>query len=218
MAPTRRALLGSVSSVALGVLAGCSGAEDPEAESVQRQASGTDTDPTVLKPRNPSGDAVLVDGSEANDENEPVSVGRELVTSADRAADLSVAEGVADADRERVRAFLGGTDYDAETVYVSPAGIRSCQRLEIDSVSWRPGRVEYEYCRELRPPDEACEADTMVTLGLLFRLPAVLDDRIRGAGSSGRSPCRTTDTEYAVIDGNASVPGNATAADEWGDF
>ena len=216
MAPTRRALLGSVSSVALGVLAGCSGAEDPEAESVQRQASGTDTDPTVLKPRNPSGDAVLVDGSEANDENEPVSVGRELVTSADRAADLSVAEGVADADRERVRAFLGGTDYDAETVYVSPAGIRSCQRLEIDSVSWRPGRVEY--CRELRPPDEACEADTMVTLGLLFRLPAVFDDRIRGAGSSGRSPCRTTDTEYAVIDGNASVPGNATAADEWGDF
>lgn len=218
MSPTRRSLLGSAALGVLGTFAGCSGASDPESASVRRQASGTDPDPTVLKPRNPDGDRILLDGSDVDGEGEPISVGRELVTSAERASDLLVAEGVADADRERIRSFLDATDYDAETVYVSPAGIRSCQRLEIDSVSWRPGRVEYEYCRELRPPDEACEADTMVTLGLLFRLPAVLDDRIRGAGSSGRSPCRTTDTEYAVIDGNASVPGNATAADEWGDF
>jgi hypothetical protein len=218
MSPTRRALLGSAAVGVVGALAGCSGASDPESESVQRRASGTDTDPTVLKPRNPNGEAVLVDGTETDGEDDPISVGRELVTSADRAAELLVAEGVTDADRDRIRSFLDETDYDAETVYVAPAGIESCERLHVDSVSWDPGRVEYEYCRELRPSDEACEADARVVLTLLFRLPVALDGRITGSGSSGRSPCQTTDTEYAVIDGNVTVPGNATAADEWGEF
>ncbi|RLM51763.1 hypothetical protein [Halorubrum sp. Atlit-28R] len=221
MSPTRRALLDSAALGAVGALAGCFG-DDPADGSgpVARSSavSGTDTDPTVVKPRNPDGDRVLVDGSEATDDGEPVSVGRELVTTADRAAELLPAEGVAEEDRRRVREFFDETDYDAETVYVSPAGILSCQRLEIDSVSWRPGRVEYEYCRELRPPDAACEADTRVAMALLFRLPVALDERIGGSGSSGRSPCRTTNTEYSVIDGNATVPGNATATNEWGDF
>ena len=221
MSPTRRALLGSAALGVVGPLAGCSGGSDPEAESTRREASGTDPDPTVVKPRNPDGESVLLDGSEANDEDEPVRIGRELVTSADRAAELLVAEGVSDADRERVRSFLDETDYDAETVYVSPAGVESCERLVIHSVSWQPGRVEYEYCRELRPPDEACETDTRVALALLFRLPVALDDRITGSGSSGRTPCRQTDTEYAVIEGNATVPGNETALggtdDEGGD-
>jgi len=217
MSPTRRSLLGSAALGVLGTFAGCSGASDPESASVRRQASGTDPDPTVLKPRNPDGDRILLDGSEVDGEGEPISVGRELVTSAERASDLLVAEGVADADRERIRSFLDATDYDAETVYVSPAGVRSCERLHIESVSWEPGRVDYEYCRELRPPDETCVADAWVTLGLFFRLPVALDGRITGSGSSGRSPCRTTETEYAVIEGNATVPGNDTAIDAGGD-
>lgn len=218
MSPTRRSLLGSLSIGALGALGGClGGADDPESESARRRVSGTETDPTVLKARNPDGETVLVDGSETNDEGEPVSVGRELVASAARAADLLVAEGVADADRERVRSFLDETDYDAETVYVARASVESCQRLEIQSVSWDPGHVEYEYCRELRPPDEACESDTRVALGLLFRLPVALDGRLTGSGSSGHAPCQTTETDYAVIDANATVPGNETAIDEGGD-
>ncbi|TKX55816.1 hypothetical protein EXE42_02120 [Halorubrum sp. SP3] len=222
MSPTRRALLGSAALGVAGALAGCLGggagdANDPEAESDRRQVSGTDSDPTVVKPRNPDGESVLLDGSETNGAGEPVPIGRELVTSASRANELLVAEGVGDADRERTRTFLDETDYDAETVYVSQGGVRSCQRLVIHSVSWRPGHVEYEYCRELRPPDEACEADAGAALALLFRLPVALDGRLTGSGSSGRTPCRTTETEYAVIDGNATVPGNETAIDEGGD-
>jgi len=217
MSPTRRTLLRGGVLGAVAALAGCSGPDDPGPESVRRRTSGTDTDPTVLKPRNPSGDRILVDGSEVDAEGEPIAVGRELVTSAERAADLLTAEGVPDADRERIRSFLDETDYDAETVYVSPAGVRSCERLHVASVSWDPGRVEYEYCRELRPPDEACEADARVALALIFRLPVVLDGRLNGSGSSGRSPCRTTGTEYGVIDGNATVPGNDTALGDGGD-
>lgn len=171
----------------------------------------------MLKPRNSDGDAVLLDGSETDGAGEPLSIGRELVTSADRAGELLVAEGVADADRTRIRSFLDETDFDAETVYVAPAGIRSCYRLRIRSVSWGSGRVEYEYCRELRPPDEACEADARVSLCLLFRLPVPLDSQLLGSGASGKSPCRGVDTEYAVLEGNATVSGNATAIDDGGD-
>ncbi|ELZ35503.1 hypothetical protein [Halorubrum tebenquichense] len=214
MAPTRRALLGSLS---VGVLAGClGGTGDPGPESTRQQVSGTETDPTVLKIRNPDGERVLLDGGETDDEGEPIPIGRRLVTSADRADDLVVAEGVADADRSRLRSFLDETDFDAETVYVARAGVESCERLEIHSVSWDPGRVEYEFCSELRPPDEACEAGTRVALALVFRLPVALDGRLTGSGASGRSPCRRTETDYAVIDANATVPGNETAIDEGG--
>jgi len=84
-------------------------------------------------------------------------------------------------------------------------------------VSWDPGRIEYEYCRELRPPDEGCEADARVALALVFRLPVALDGRLTGSGASGRSPCQRTETDYAVIEGNATVPGNETAIDEGDD-
>ena len=217
MSPTRRALL---RSVPLGALAGCLGVEsrdEGDREPSQRQASGTDLDPTLLKARNPDGESVLLDGAETNGDGDPIPISRELVTSADRASELLVAEGVSDADRSRIRSFLEETDYDAETVYTSRAGVRSCYRLRIESVSWEPERVEYQYCRELRPPDAACEADERVALALLFRLPVALDGRLSGTGSSGRSPCRGVDTEYAVLDANATVPGNATALDEGGD-
>ncbi|MGM0446846.1 MAG: hypothetical protein ACQERM_01160 [Methanobacteriota archaeon] len=218
MSPTRRALLGSAAGV-VGALAGCLGgrAGDPETESTRRNVSGIESEPTVLKPRNSDGETVLLDGSETNDEGEPAPIGRELVRSADRASELLIADGVADADRERIRSFLDETDYDAETVYVARAGVESCERLVIHSVSWEPGRVEYEYCNELRPPDESCEADARVALALLFRLPVVVDGPLTRTGASGHSPCRTTGTDYSVIDGNATVPGNETAIDTGGE-
>jgi len=213
MSPTRRALL---SSVPLGALAGCLGVDarsEGDRESPRRRASGTDPDPTLLKARNPNGERVLLDAAESNGDGDPTPVSRELITSEDRSAELSVAEGVSDADRSRIRSFLEATDYDAETVYASRAGVRSCYRLRIQSVSWEPQRVEYRYCRELRPPDAACEADERVALALLFRLPVALDGRLSGTGASGRSPCRGVETEYEAIDANATVPGNATAVD-----
>lgn len=216
MPPTRRALL---RSLPLGALAGCLGvdARGDGSDSTRQQLSGTDTDPTVLQVRNPDDEAVLLDGGETNGDGEPIPVMRELVTSAERASELLVAEGVGDADRSRIRSFLAETDYDAETVYVARAGVRSCYRLQIESVSWEPQHVEYRYCRELRPPDAVCEAETRVALALLFRLPAALDPELTRSGASGRSPCRGVDTKYEVLDANATVSGNATAIDGGGD-
>ncbi|OYR52195.1 hypothetical protein [Halorubrum sp. Ea8] len=231
MSPTRRALLRSASLGALA-LGGCLGAETSDDGDPSRSAesrSGSDGDPTVLKARNPGGEAVVVDlavegddaeddaGTEGGDDDvDPVPLSRELVTSDERAAELTVAAGVADEGRARVRSFLDETDYETETVFVAPASIDSCYRYRIRSVSWRPGHVEYEYCRELRPPDAACEADTRDAVGLLFRLPAALRSPLSGSGSSGRSPCRAVGTEYDRIDANATVPGSDTALGDTG--
>jgi hypothetical protein len=232
MSPTRRALLRSASLGALA-LGGCLGTETPGddgASTTDRSTTGRDGDPTVLKVRNPGGEAAVLDlavgddGSDGPDgedgesgpATDPAPISRELVTTDDRAAELTVAEGVAEEDRSRVRSFLDDTDYETETVFASRAGIRSCYRFRIHSVSWQPGHVEYEYCRELRPPDAACEADTRDAVGLLFRLPTALDSRLTGSGSSGRSPCRRVGTEYDRIDGNATVSGSDTALGESG--
>ncbi|KKF39547.1 hypothetical protein FK85_27735 [Halorubrum saccharovorum] len=234
MSPTRRALLRSASLGAL-TMGGCLGTEtrgdgaDPAAET--RSTTGSDDDPTVLKVRNPGGEAVVVDrsvgddGSESDDDEsdesdgdaDPAPIGRELVTTADRATELTVTAGVPDEDRSRVRSFLDDTDYETESVFVARAGIRSCYRFRIRSVSWEPGDVEYEYCRELRPPDAACETDTRDAVGLLFRLPAALDSPLTRSGSSGRSPCERVGTDYDRIDANATVQGNETALGESSD-
>lgn len=225
MSPTRRALLRSASLGALA-LGGCLGTETrgDRPGSTGGSTAGRDDDPTVLKVRNPGGRAAVVDLADESDGGDgsdgetdesggtdPVPLGRELVTTADRAAELTVAAGVADEDRSRVRSFLDDTDYETETVFVARAGIESCYRFRIRSVSWQPGRVEYEYCRELRPPEAACEADGRDAVGILFRLPAALDSRLTGSGASGHAPCRAVGTEYDRIDANATVPGNDTA-------
>ncbi|WP_233138682.1 hypothetical protein [Halorubrum salipaludis] len=228
MSPTRRALLRSASLGALA-LGGCLRTDPPGgdgATSTSRSTAGSDDDPTVLTVRNPGGEAAVLDraaggdGSDGDDgagggsdeaDTDPAPVSREIVTTDDRAAELTVAAGVDEADRSRVRSFLDDTDYETETVFVARAGIKSCYRLRIRSVSWRPGRVEYEYCRELRPPDAACEAGARDAVGLLFRLPAALDSRLTGSGASGRAPCRAVETEYDRIDANATVPGDDTA-------
>lgn len=199
MSPTRRALLGGALPVVLG-LAGCSDPRPPEA---RNERDGTSTgsleDPAVSKPRNPHGDHVFVDS-----DGGPWS-GRELVTEQSDADRLTFASGVPESDVRSARRFLEATDFAEETVYVTQRSVESCERYRVHAVSWEPGRVDFEYCRELRPPDVRCTADERDALALLFRLPANSDWDLSGSGSSGRSPCRSSGTDYERIDGNATA-------------
>lgn len=158
------------------------------------------SEPEVEKPRNPDGGPVVVEADDGS------RIHNELVTDGSRVEALAFHPNVPGADAESARAFLEATDFDEETVYITGRGIRSCYRLRVQSVSWEPRDVEYEYCRELRPPDVRCVADRWESLGLLFRLPAALDMRVTGGGSSGRSQCRNADTDYETIE----VDDNAT--------
>lgn len=136
-------------------------------------------------------------------------IDRELVGDRSRAAALAFAPGVPREHARSARAFLDATDFSAESIYVSHARVESCYRFRVHSITWdRPRRrVEFEYCRELRPPDVRCRADARETVGLVFRIPVPLDLDLRESGSSGRSPCRGSDTAWNVIEANATGAG-----------
>lgn len=195
MSPTRRTVL-RATLPAVAALAGCSGASDG---STQRGPSGTERNPAVSKPRNLDGEPVI---AAADDDRYARS--RELITESAQADRIEFAPGVPDAQAESTRSFLAETDFSAETVYVTEVRVESCYRYRIHSVSWVPGRIEYDYCRELRPATARCEADTHESVGLFFRIPAVLERDITSTGSSGRSPCRNSDTDWATIDATAT--------------
>ncbi|WP_058366972.1 hypothetical protein [Haloparvum sedimenti] len=167
MSPTRRALLSSVASLAVA-LAGCGGRGEadvtPTDHPRRTPSSGSLSDPDVVMARNPDLEAsVLLDptggdaGSDAGGDGDSAAspIGRELVTDPDRAAALTVADGVPESDAAALRSFVEGTDFSAETLFAAPSRIPSCYRIRIRSVSWEPQRAEYEYCRELRPPAAA---------------------------------------------------------------
>lgn len=208
MSPTRRRIVTCALPAIVG-LAGCSGTGDPpdDAGSERRDSSGTERDPAVRKPRNPGGDTVIVD----SDADGPTAVHRSLIRSQDEADALVFADGVSETDVASTRAFLHETAFDEETVYVTQLTPQSCYQYRINSVSWGPSRVEYDYCRELRPPEDRCEAGRRDALALCIRIPGVLTSGITSAGASGRAPCENSETEYETIDANASDASNASA-------
>lgn len=198
MPSTRRSFLRAALPAAAVGLAGCS--SDTGVRTDERERSGTVSDPAVHQTRNPAREPVVTDPDGDR-------VDRELIGDRARIDRLEFAPGVPDAAVDPARSFLEATDFSAQTLYVTHRLVQSCHRLRVRSVSWEPRRVEFEYCEELRPPDERCTADARETLALFFRLPAVVDTEVTGSGASGRRPCRNADTDYERIDANASAEG-----------
>ncbi|WEL17057.1 Uncharacterized protein SVXHr_0882 [Halorhabdus sp. SVX81] len=181
-----------------------------EADRATVENSGSVSDPPVVKPRNPDGRRVL-------DPPEDESGGRFLVGSTETVEALQFQPGVPSEDVTATREFLNATDFSEETVYVTHIRPKSCYQYRIHSVTWQYSDVEYEYCSELRPPDEQCAADTRVGMALCFRLPAVVDMDLHSGGSSGHFPCEGSTTDYAVIESNATVGGTTTTDDTAGE-
>ncbi|SDY46121.1 hypothetical protein [Halopenitus persicus] len=145
----------------------------------------------------------------------PGAISRELIVDADRVPELAFADGVPADAAASARSFLEATDFETQSVFFRTFGIESCERFRIHSVSWERDHVEFEYCRELRPPDRACTADAWDAVGLFIRLPVTFRSptALSGSGASGRSPCRNVDTRYDRIDANATVEGSPTVVD-----
>ncbi|SEH42712.1 hypothetical protein SAMN05192561_101939 [Halopenitus malekzadehii] len=244
MSPSRRRLLRhALSGIALGVgTAGCLDASDPgstpDPPSGPDPSTGTETDPPVRTPRNPGGQSVLREASatETASTGSPAETGtgstsrpaagppagavpgairQELIVDADRVAELAFADGVPAEAAASARSFLTATDFETQSVFFRTLGIESCKRYRIHSVSWEGDHVEFEYCRELRPPDRSCTADTWDAVGLFIRLPVTFRSptALSGSGASGRSPCRDVDTTYDRLDANATVEGSPVVVD-----
>lgn len=198
MSPTRRTVLAGALPVVTG-LSGCtSGVAPSEGEA---GVAGTEPDPAVHAPRNVDGGPVVI-----GDRGEH-GIGQLLIADESTADAVEFGAGVPDADVESTRAFLAETAFDEETVYVTERIIDSCDRFRLQSVSWEPGRIEFEQCTELRPTDESCEADASDRVALFVRIPAVLEEQITRKGTRGGS-CQYTETDWETV-GNETADGGA---------
>lgn len=194
MSPKRRTILAGALPVVAG-LSGCASGDDPNES--EAGVTGTERDPAVHAPRNVDGGPVVTgdDGT-----------GRLLITDESTAEGVEFGDGVPDADVESTRAFLAETAFGEETIYVIERTIDSCNRFRLQSVSWEPGRIDFEQCTELRPTDEPCEAGASERVALFVRIPAVLEQEITSGGRRDR-PCRRTDTDWETV-GNETADGD----------
>jgi len=206
MSPTRRYVLAGL--ISIGGLSGCLSSEqwDDERLTTSANTEGTDTSPTVLQSRRSDGEPIITQATE-----EQRTTRNKVVNNSAWGEEITIAPGVSDADRKAIRTFLDETEYDSETVFIADTNIESCYRYNIQSISWEGPEVRYSYCRELRTPDESCVTGTRDTVGLLFRIPAVLSSSASLGMTSGSWSCRNSTTTYDQIDANATVPGNTTA-------
>jgi hypothetical protein len=96
--------------------------------------------------------------------------------------------------QDAARAFLGETDFDRETVYVSRHGVGACYELQPCYVRWSDEDVHVQFARLYRSPDVACSTDERHRVVTLFRLPEAIDpDAINSFGGgtqSGGCPSR----------------------------
>lgn len=221
MSPTRRSLLQMVVSAGMAGVAGCSTSSEspsPQRSPPDRETrSGSITEPAVSKPRNPAENVVLLtrNGTETERSGSHTSstehrVIQTLFVDDEDVSEVTFADGVSQRDVDEAKSFLQETDFDDQSVFFRTVRTESCQRYRIQSVSWEPGHVEYEFCRELRPPTHTCAADRWEAVGLFIRIPAALNTDLSGTGASGHSPCDATDTDYRQIDANVTVEGPRT--------
>ncbi len=190
----RRALHGAAGLVA--TLAGCSGTGFGESESTRthpRETSadepghGSETDPELVAVRSDADRPPVWLGDEdgggrSSADSRHYHGDRAVIDGEDRAGRVRVAGAV---DADPVRSFLSETDLESETVYLEVNQVEECFRLELCSIRWRPGKVETDYGRVLRPYDERCEANAKVFEARLIRIPDALDhEDVNSYGSS----------------------------------
>jgi hypothetical protein len=151
-----------------------------------------------------------------------------VVDSESRAERISLADGVDGGDVEAagdvgdadsVAAFVAGTDFDSETIYLETHQVQECFRLKLCHVSWQPSGIDTDYTRRLRPYDERCAADAHVFESRLIRLPVALDESdVNSYGSSiggsghcdPRGPARGED-EGGSASSDSNLGSDATA-------
>ena len=198
MAPTRRTVLQAAVTGLVG-LGGC--ADRGGRRTADPKPTGSVSDPPQERARNPANHDVVtsVPGEESG-------IAR-MITEASQADRLAFHSGVPDADRESVRAFLRDTTFGEESICLLERRVEECYRYEVQYLSWEPGAIETQTCRELRPPDARCRADTRVAEAQFIRLPAVVDITVSRRSGGSRGECRGNSREWSVIETNASSAG-----------
>lgn len=138
---------------------------------------------------------------DADDQNARLH-GSFVLTDADDAAELVISDD-ADADAADIRSFVEATDFGEASVSVDHRPIDDCYRRNLLGVRADDDSVQTDYCRELKPPTAACEAEKTVTEAVLIRIHRPYEDPPSSRSSSERASC-----------GDRGSAGTESSADE----
>ncbi|RQG97618.1 hypothetical protein [Natrarchaeobius oligotrophus] len=196
----RRRLLAAGTGCLSALIAGCTGTDATESQAhdhavdegvafesdeYDHLAIRTDDDERFVFPRDDPPD-------DPSDDDRPRRRSIEFVLDEDDAEALEI-----DADDEAAaRSFLDETDFDDQSVVVEQRSIEDCYRRHVLAVRADPDRFRTRYCRTLKPPTAACEADVEVMEAQFFRIRYVYEEPPSGRSSGERASC----SEEAVID------------------
>lgn len=218
--PTRRRLLQAAVATA-GGLAGCNGltgtGESTGSDTARGRPADPDgdreTDPPAVVLRTATERPPIVLGSRETETAEPGRVyphfrsNHAVIDSRSEAEQLDVAPGL---DSEAVTAFVEETEFDEATLYLETRRVEACFRLQLCDIRWQPDEVDTSYVQQIRPWDEACEADQKVVESRLIRIPAALNaDEVHGYGSSVSSGGSCEDRRVVVRSGSGDGGGSS---------
>lgn len=204
MAPsTRRRFLATAAAGLSGGLAGC----DESTADERTETPGVDglpnieRDPEYETLRGPEDRPVYWLAPEAETERSettPTRVrGRNLIASAETAERVRFADGF---DADAAQEFITATDFENETLYLSPRRAKACFEIRPCYVEWAVDEIHTQYGSYYRDADVRCEADTREMVVSVIRIPDALDpDQVRSYGggwsSEGCRPPRRDRTE-----------------------
>lgn len=200
----RRALLAVASGVT--ALAGCPGSEEHPRSEERRRIEDRPADRPIedyetARVRNEDGAVLFTSREEIPTRTDDrrthyASSDSHVLVSAGGAEELTFADVAA---AERLRSFVGATDFDDASIYLFAMPVEACYEIRLRSTSVERDELRNDdlhphadFCRTYRPADVECDADATHTVGFAIRLP-VAAERSTGSGrglshSCGPSP------------------------------
>lgn len=226
---SRRRLLAAAGGCLGAVLAGCTGDDRPgSSSSAERETavgpgverSSTHEYEVRFVRSDADGPFVFADEETAREvaetsEDEPLPVGAtSILFVTDEAAAEALHVEADGNDRETIRTFVDGTDFETETIAIDQRSIGDCYRREVQAVEARDDDFEVHYCRWLKEPTTPCEADRDVMEAVVYRVDRPYEEEPSSRGGSESAMCRYAADRPAPRDGNDTRDHDETAGDD----
>lgn len=196
---TRRQLLTISGSTFLSLLAGCTSSSDRSVEeaSVDEPESIDSTHEfETTQYRLDSATAVIFRDADAMEAADPPDADmpghpqrRESILVFDQEGANELQIDVDDGEVQRkIQSFVNSTEFERQSIIISQQMVDECFERNVVGVEAEDDSFSLNFCRQLKPPTVACEADKTVLDVILIRLDRPYDTRpSRRSASSGYS-------------------------------
>ncbi len=181
----RRQYIRAAGLTLAGSLSGCLGSTS------ESMSGSTSTDPSTV----PGTEAMAAHRSIRADTDQPViydgdrSLQARVLTLSDALADVQIT-----AATDQIRSFVRETEFETQSILLEQRVIPDCYERTLVGLRAEPDEIRVWYCRSMKAPTTACEADTDRMEVLLTRIDREYETRPSGIGASERQGCEQFET------------------------